>query len=124
MAKILRIATVLYEVLKAMVPTGKVDNEIEKCAKEVEEKRKQCQHHNILPLYAVGVKPAIMELPEIKVAIQALGIVDNLHMPRMPEDKDNSARDILDWLSSVFGFQWEDIDTIELQAYVGLLVFY
>ena len=34
-------------------------------ANEVEEKKKQCEHYNILPLYAVGVKPAIMKLPEV-----------------------------------------------------------
>lgn len=34
-------------------------------AKEVEKKREQYEHYNILPLYAVGVKPAIMELPEV-----------------------------------------------------------
>lgn len=34
-------------------------------AKDVEEKKEQCKHYNILPLYADGVKPAIMELPEV-----------------------------------------------------------
>lgn len=34
-------------------------------AKDVEEKKEQYEHYNILPLYAVGVKPAIMELPEV-----------------------------------------------------------
>lgn len=34
-------------------------------AKDVEEKKEQYKHYNILPLYAVGVKPAIMELPEV-----------------------------------------------------------
>lgn len=37
----------------------------QKYAKEVEEKKEQHEHYNILPLYAVGVKPAIMELPEV-----------------------------------------------------------
>lgn len=34
-------------------------------AEDVENKRGQYEHYNILPLYAVGVKPAIMELPEV-----------------------------------------------------------
>lgn len=34
-------------------------------AKDVEEKKEQHKHYNILPLYAVGVKPPIMELPEV-----------------------------------------------------------
>ena len=34
-------------------------------AEDVEHKRGRYEHYNILPLYAVGVKPAIMELPEV-----------------------------------------------------------
>jgi len=34
-------------------------------AEDVEHKRGQYEHYNILPLYAVGVKPAIMEIPEV-----------------------------------------------------------
>jgi hypothetical protein len=34
-------------------------------ARDVEKKKEQYEHYNILPLYAVGVKPAIMELPEV-----------------------------------------------------------
>lgn len=34
-------------------------------AEDVENKKGQYEHYNILPLYAVGVKPAIMELPEV-----------------------------------------------------------
>ncbi|XP_028097416.1 callose synthase 7-like isoform X2 [Camellia sinensis] len=105
MAKIYQIATVLYDVLLTVVPAEKVDDETARYAKEVEEKKKQGEHYNILPLYAVGVKPAIMKLPEIIAAIHALRNVDNLPMPTMPEDKDKSAFDILDWVSSVFGFQ-------------------
>ncbi|XP_059663341.1 putative callose synthase 6 [Cornus florida] len=105
MAKIYQIATVLYDVLRTVVPPLKVDPETHKYAKEIEEKREQYEHYNILPLYAVGVKPAIMELPEIKAALQALRNVDNLPNLRMLEDSDKSVNDILEWLSSVFGFQ-------------------
>ncbi|KAJ6352483.1 hypothetical protein OIU76_001673 [Salix suchowensis] len=115
MAKILRVATVLYDVLQTVVPPGKVDNETRKYAEDVKRKSGQSEHYNILPLYAAGVKPAIMELPEIKAALHALRDVDNLPMPinRVPrdsssdmhKDRDKSVNDILDWLSSIFGFQ-------------------
>jgi callose synthase len=36
-----------------------------KYADDVERKRGQYEHYNILPLYAAGVKPSIMELPEV-----------------------------------------------------------
>ncbi|WOG91817.1 hypothetical protein DCAR_0311072 [Daucus carota subsp. sativus] len=105
MAKIYQIATVLYDVLRTVVPSAKVDAETQKYAKEVEEKKEQHEHYNILPLYAVGVKPAIMELPEIKAALRALRNVGNLPVLRMPEDTDKSVTDILEWLSTIFGFQ-------------------
>lgn len=34
-------------------------------AEEVERRRAQFTHYNILPLFTTGVKPAIMELPEV-----------------------------------------------------------
>jgi callose synthase len=37
----------------------------ERYAKDVAMKREQYEHYNILPLYALGVKPPIMELPEV-----------------------------------------------------------
>ncbi|KAJ6709102.1 CALLOSE SYNTHASE 6-RELATED [Salix koriyanagi] len=69
MAKILRIASVLFDVLQTvLVQKDKIDKEIMKYAEDVEkkrgQKRGQYEHYNILPLYAAGVKPAIMELPE------------------------------------------------------------
>ncbi|KAM4094928.1 hypothetical protein ACB094_06G232000 [Castanea mollissima] len=118
MAKIFQIASVLYEVLKTVVPAGKTDEKTERYAKDVEKKKEQYEHYNILPLYAVGVKPTIMEFPEIKAALNALRNVDNLPMPRIhmthggPDDSPvvspvrvKSINDILDWLSSIFGFQ-------------------
>ncbi|KAJ6920384.1 callose synthase 7-like isoform X2, partial [Populus alba x Populus x berolinensis] len=115
MAKILRTATVLYDVLQTVVPAGKVDKETKKYAEDVKRKSGQYEHYNILPLYAAGVKPAIMELPEIKAALHALRDVDNLPMPRirLPHDSSSdmhkervtSVNDIFDWLSSIFGFQ-------------------
>ena len=37
----------------------------ERCARDVEKKKEQYEHYNILPLYAVGVRPPIMEFPEV-----------------------------------------------------------
>ncbi|KAI3912086.1 hypothetical protein MKW92_006433 [Papaver armeniacum] len=73
MAKIYQIASVLYDVLKTVVPSDKV----------YEEEKENYGHFNILPLYAVGTTPAIMELPEIKSALRALRKVDNLPKPRI-----------------------------------------
>ncbi|KAK7333643.1 hypothetical protein VNO80_30420 [Phaseolus coccineus] len=118
MAKNVQIATVLYEVLKTIVAPPNIDEKTRRYAEDVEHKRGQYEHYNILPLYAVGVKPAIMELPEIKAAILALYKVDNLPMPiiRARPDASNDdyttrtdrlkkVNDILDWIALVFGFQ-------------------
>ncbi|XP_007048880.2 PREDICTED: callose synthase 7 isoform X1 [Theobroma cacao] len=116
MAKIYQIATVLYDVLRTVVRADRVDDETQRYAKEVEKKREQYEHYNILPLYAVGVKPAIMELPEIKAALRAIKNVEGLPMPRVPMTSNvppddilqeivKPVNDILDWLSSLFGFQ-------------------
>ncbi|XP_042503255.1 putative callose synthase 6 isoform X2 [Macadamia integrifolia] len=111
MTKIYQIALVLYDVVRAVVPFEKIDAWINKCARDVEMKNKQYVHYNILPLYATGVKPAIMELAEIKAAIKALHKVDNLPKPRVqstpnePDDRDISIHDLLDWLWLTFGFQ-------------------
>ncbi|XP_039158569.1 LOW QUALITY PROTEIN: callose synthase 7 [Eucalyptus grandis] len=110
MAKIYQIATVLYDVLTTVVHPSRLHDQTKRYAEEVERKREQLVHYNILPLHAIGVKPAIMELPEIKAALHAIRNVDNLPMLRAHrgpnvEDDNQSNTDILDWLSSVFGFQ-------------------
>ncbi|GAB4850790.1 hypothetical protein Ancab_030090 [Ancistrocladus abbreviatus] len=120
MAKIYQIATVLYDALRTVVPPSKVDEETENYAKEVERNKGKYEPYNILPLSAIGIKPAIMDLPEIKAAIRAICNVDNLPMPRIhsisnfshhdpnvitPEYRDKSINDIFDWLASVFFFQ-------------------
>ncbi|KAJ4980938.1 hypothetical protein NE237_031775 [Protea cynaroides] len=112
MAKIYQIASVLYDVVRAVVPFAeKIDDQINKYAREVERKKEQYAHYNILPLDATGAKPAIMELPEIKAAITALRKVDNLpkpgaqSTPNEPDDRDIAIHDLLDWLWLVFGFQ-------------------
>ncbi|RDX66309.1 putative callose synthase 6, partial [Mucuna pruriens] len=63
-AKNVQIATVLYEVLKIVAPPHHIEEKSKRYAEDVENKRGRCEHYNILPLYAVGVKPTIMELPE------------------------------------------------------------
>ncbi|KAH6795563.1 hypothetical protein C2S51_036549 [Perilla frutescens var. frutescens] len=105
MARIYQIATVLYDVLRTVVPATKVDSETQRYAKDVQEKKEQYEHYNILPLHAVGVKPAIMELPEIKAALQAIRYVDYLPTFQMPEERERPVSDILEWLALRFGFQ-------------------
>ncbi|KAK8553205.1 hypothetical protein V6N13_089417 [Hibiscus sabdariffa] len=114
MAKICQIASVLYDVLRTVVPVDRVDDETRRFAKEVEKMKEQFEHYNILRLYAVGVKPAIMELPEIKAALRAIH-VEGLPVPRVhntfnvpddiPQERGKPVNDVLDWLSSHFGFQ-------------------
>ncbi|KAM1010652.1 callose synthase 7-like isoform X1 [Malus sylvestris] len=118
MAKNCQIATVLYDVLTTVVPQTQIDKQTLKMAEDVKKKREQYVNYNILPLYTVGVKPAIMELPEIKAALRALQNVNSLPTPKFhvklsnPDDKSTvpterikPVNDILDWLSSIFGFQ-------------------
>ncbi|KAI7726587.1 hypothetical protein M8C21_011004, partial [Ambrosia artemisiifolia] len=104
MAKIYQIATVLYDVLKTVVPKSKVEPKTQRYAKDVEEKNEYV-HYNILPLYAVGVEPEIMTFTKIKAALRSLQNVDNLPLLRKPEDSVKAVKDILEWLSSIFGFQ-------------------
>ncbi|CAA0816289.1 Callose synthase 7 [Striga hermonthica] len=105
MAKIYQIATVLYDVLRTVVPQSKIDEQTQRYAKDVEEKKEQYEHYNILPLYAVSVKPAIMELTEIKVALRAIRDVDSLPHFQIHEGKERTVNDILEWLALRFGFQ-------------------
>ncbi|XWS30100.1 hypothetical protein CRYUN_Cryun24cG0088900 [Craigia yunnanensis] len=105
MARFYRIAIVLHDVLKTVVPSSQVDYKTNKYVKELESKKEQYEHYNILPLYAVGIKPAIMKLPEINVAFQALRNVENLPLPVATSDVNLSVNDIFDWLLSLYGFQ-------------------
>ncbi|CAK8565387.1 unnamed protein product [Lathyrus sativus] len=116
MVRNVQIATVLYEVLKTLVTPQTIEEKTKRYAADVEKKKGQYEHYNILPLYAVGAKPVIMELPEIKAAIAALSKVDNLPLPlihsrpdnddsTMPMERVKNVNDILDWIASIFGFQ-------------------
>ncbi|XP_076926135.1 callose synthase 7-like isoform X2 [Bidens hawaiensis] len=105
MAKMLQIAAVLYDVLNTVVVhKEKVEPETRRYAKHVE-RNEQYAHYNILPIYAVGVKPAIMKLPEIEAALQSLQNVANLPLLKNPMDSDRTVNDILEWLALKFGFQ-------------------
>ncbi|KAL3572626.1 hypothetical protein D5086_026530 [Populus alba] len=103
MAKILRIATVLYDVLQTVVPEGKIDSETRKYAEDVARKEAEHEPYNILPLDS-GVKPAIMELPEVGYMYY---IIRRPHVSSddLTKESGKSVIDILDWLSSIFGFQ-------------------
>lgn len=45
-------------------------------ADDVKRKKEQYEHFNIVPLYAVGAKPAIMELPEVVSRIYSSNYVE------------------------------------------------
>ncbi|KAJ0085037.1 hypothetical protein Patl1_07848 [Pistacia atlantica] len=115
MAKIWQIATILYDVVKTMVPSAKIDVKTHKYAEDIWSKREQFEPYNILPLNATCAKSAIMELPEIKAALYALRNVQKLPRCRvhstpkipgaLPDERDKPVVDILDWLSHIFGFQ-------------------
>ncbi|RID40400.1 hypothetical protein BRARA_J00446 [Brassica rapa] len=115
MAKLYQMASVLYDVLKTVVPPARIDEKTHRYAKEVERKKDHYEHYNILPLDAGGAKTAIMELPEIKVAVRAVSNVENLPRPKLHSSSTNpdqvereetrSFNDILEWLALVFGFQ-------------------
>ncbi|KAJ8512658.1 hypothetical protein OPV22_003092 [Ensete ventricosum] len=125
MNKHYQIASVLYDVLKTIIPAEKVDDEINRYAREVERKKSHFTPYNILPLHVSGAASAIMELPEIRAAVSALRKVDNLPRPRrqpstssQPEadgslvsgDGESSVHDLLDWLGLQFGFQKGNVD--------------
>nr|XP_018684289.1 PREDICTED: callose synthase 7-like isoform X2 [Musa acuminata subsp. malaccensis] len=125
MTKHYQIVSVLYDVLKTIVPPDKVDDEIKRCAREVERKKSHFTPYNILPLHVSGGASAIMELPEIRAAVSALRKVDNLPRSRrqpstssQPEadgilvfdDGESSVHDLLDWLGLNFGFQKGNVD--------------
>ncbi|KAJ4808067.1 glucan synthase-like 3 [Rhynchospora pubera] len=129
MAKHYQTASVLYDVLKAVVPDEKVERQVQNYAKEVERKKPHFAQYNILPLKVSGPPPAIMEIPGIKAAVHALRNLGQLSMPRadqttvhvtqepnhahessrttvLPSDeRGRSVHDLLDWLGLAFGFQ-------------------
>ncbi|XP_047056174.1 callose synthase 7-like [Lolium rigidum] len=108
LARYYQVASALYEVLKD-VTNNKVDSEVMKCAKVVEEKSGHFRSYkyNIVPLNFPGSSEAVLELPEIKSSIDAIRNTDGLQKPHMSSihREGKSIRDLLDWLSLAFGFQ-------------------
>ncbi|KAJ3706849.1 hypothetical protein LUZ61_010554 [Rhynchospora tenuis] len=104
-------ATVLFEVLKAVVLTNysslEVDREILEKHKKVEEKTKIYLPYNILPLDPGSTNQAIMQCPEIKAAVFALRDIRSLPWPQDHIHKADV--DLLDWLGVMFGFQANNV---------------
>ncbi|XP_078163571.1 callose synthase 3-like [Carex rostrata] len=104
-------ATVLFEVLKAVILTNssslEVDHEILEKHKKVEEKTKIYLPYNILPLDPASADQAIMQYPEIKAAVIALRDIRGLTWPNDHIHKADV--DLLDWLGVMFGFQNDNV---------------
>jgi len=113
LARYYQVASALYEVLRD-VTNNKVDSEVMKRAKVVEEKSGHFRsyRYNILPLSFPGSSEAVLELPEIKSAIDAIRNIYGLpkpHMSSIPREG-KSIQDLLDWLSLAFGFQNSNVE--------------
>ncbi|KAK3164457.1 hypothetical protein QOZ80_1AG0018870 [Eleusine coracana subsp. coracana] len=115
MARYYQIASVLYDVLKTVTPE-KYHAEFDKYARGFEKEKASFSQYNILPLnISASSRQPIMEIPEIKAAVDLLRKMDGLPMPR-PEDgtmvpeEMNGPRDLLDWLWQSFGFQKGNVD--------------
>jgi callose synthase len=100
---------VLFEVLKA-VNSDKAEEpppEIIAAAADVEQKKEIYVPYNILPLDAAGASQAIMQLDEVRAAVEALRNVRGL--PWLTEKEPHSRAgdlDCLDWLQDMFGFHF------------------
>nr|CAB3477289.1 unnamed protein product [Digitaria exilis] len=114
MARHYQVASALYEVLRD-VTDNKIDPQVIRCKEIIEENGFHFKNYkyNIIPLNFPGPSEAIVELPEIRGAIDALSIIDGLPMPQLSSvhrQGDKSVRDLLDWLSLAFGFQKSNVE--------------
>lgn len=115
MARHYQIASVLYDVLKTVTPE-KFHAEFDIYAKEVEKEKASFSHYNILPLNISGQRQPVMEIPEIKAAVDLLRKIDGLPMPRLDpvsaekETDVPTVRDLFDWLWLTFGFQKGNVE--------------
>uniref|UniRef100_A0ACD5VIQ8 Uncharacterized protein n=1 Tax=Avena sativa TaxID=4498 RepID=A0ACD5VIQ8_AVESA len=115
MARYYQIASVLYDVLKTVTPE-KSHSEFDQYAKGVEKEKASFSHYNILPLNISGPTQPVMEIPEIKAAVDLLRGMESLPTPRpdmntVPEETDRPiVRDLLDWLWQTFGFQKGNVE--------------
>ncbi|XP_051207595.1 callose synthase 7 [Lolium perenne] len=113
MARCYQIASVLYDVLKTVTPDK---SEFDQYAKGVEKEKASFSHYNILPLNISGPRQPVMEIPEIKAAVDLLRRMENLPTPTpdmttVPEETDGPiVRDLLDWLWQTFGFQKGNVE--------------
>lgn len=84
LARFYQVASALYEVLRD-VTNNKVDSEVMKRAKVVEEKSAHFKSYkyNIVPLNFPGSAEAVVELPEIKSAMDAIRNIDGLPKPHV-----------------------------------------
>lgn len=113
LAKAYQMAAVLFDVLSAVNQTEdyKMAPEIAKTGEDVQEKKEIYGAYNILPLDPAGTRQAIMNLPEIMVAVAALRNIRGLPWP-LGFDISKTKRtdlDLLDWLQSMFGFQKDNV---------------
>ena len=56
----------MWKILNILIDVQLIlSSQTERYARDVEKKKEQYEHYNILPLYAVGVRPPIMEFSEV-----------------------------------------------------------
>ncbi|KAM0855378.1 hypothetical protein ACQ4PT_049810 [Festuca glaucescens] len=116
MARCYQIASVLYDVLKTVTPEKSHYSEFDQYAKGVEKEKASFSHYNILPLNISGPRQPVMEIPEIKAAVDLLRRMESLPTPTLdmttvPEETDGPVvRDLLDWLWQTFGFQKGNVE--------------
>ncbi|TVU33971.1 hypothetical protein EJB05_15790, partial [Eragrostis curvula] len=113
-ARYYEVASALYEVLRD-VTGNQVDPQVIRCAEVVEQKGRHFKNYkyNIIPFNFPGSSEAIVELLEVRDAIDAMCSIDGLpkpHMSSMHWEKDKPLRDLLDWLSLAFGFQKSNVE--------------
>eukprot|EP00850_Spirogloea_muscicola_P001766 SM000006S19531 [mRNA] locus=s6:1319148:1331519:- [translate_table: standard] len=111
LAKAFQTAAVLFEVLCSVNKSeaAEVAPEVLAAGQAVAAEKELYQPYNILPLDATGAHQAIMQLPEIVAALDALRNVRGL--PRVPGFGDSQTQgwDVLDWLQATFGFQRDSV---------------
>ncbi|KAJ7537052.1 hypothetical protein O6H91_12G095000 [Diphasiastrum complanatum] len=107
LAKAYQTAGVLFEVLLVVNKNIGVDKEIMSTGKEVEQKKEIFVPYNILPLDSAGASQEIMQLDEIKAAMEALRNIRGLPFQQSNDQPDHNTgeQDVLDWLKETFGFQ-------------------
>ncbi|XP_048538429.1 putative callose synthase 6 isoform X4 [Triticum urartu] len=111
MSRYYQVASVLYDVLNNVAP-GSHKSMFDQFAKGVEKEKASFSHHyNMLPLNIPGPPQPVMEIPEIKAAVDLLRGISNLPIPRqyttnVPEAIEGPiVHDLIDWLRQTFGFQ-------------------